>query len=273
MKPNKKFQELRKLKGPSQLEFAGKLGVSRSLIADIERGKANLSKKIMSKITQVFDIQPGYFLTDVNKNLPNFIQGIDTGFTQEDIVQMRKNAKDRINKLRASKLVDAETLSDGEILMIYGDKNSTIALKNISEERQQKLNKLREKQKVIAEKAIGTFAEESATYREFKNSILAIQSFENLLNNIIYCSEINELIKVDESAWAYANLPFSSFIEFLKADFERIEPYSHIFLSLANAMKSFAEQAFNIPNEIIGIDGAEFTEYLAMNGKSGIKTQ
>lgn len=82
MEPNIKFITLRKDKGPSQLEFAKKLGVSRSLIADIERGKASLSNKIMSKMFEIFDIEAGYFDNDIQKKNIEIKQGVETGVKQ-----------------------------------------------------------------------------------------------------------------------------------------------------------------------------------------------
>lgn len=61
MQPNLKFKKFREDKSLTQLELAKKLDISRSLIADIERGSTGISKRVMSKIVNKFNIESGYF--------------------------------------------------------------------------------------------------------------------------------------------------------------------------------------------------------------------
>ncbi len=82
MEPNVKFKKLRKDKNLSQLELATNLGVSRSLIADIERGSTGISKKLMSKILTIFDIEAGYFNEQKMTAIDNLKQGNETGGKQ-----------------------------------------------------------------------------------------------------------------------------------------------------------------------------------------------
>jgi len=82
MKPNVKFTELRKRLGPSQSEFANKIGVSRSTIADIERGRIRVSKRVRSKIVEKFNVEIGYFDTEKSVNNVEIKQGVEIGSRQ-----------------------------------------------------------------------------------------------------------------------------------------------------------------------------------------------
>jgi transcriptional regulator with XRE-family HTH domain len=61
MTPNKKFKDLRKSLALSQIEFAAKIGVSQGTIADIERGRIGISKRVKEKIIEKMNIEAGYF--------------------------------------------------------------------------------------------------------------------------------------------------------------------------------------------------------------------
>jgi transcriptional regulator with XRE-family HTH domain len=96
MKPNNKFIELRKRLGPTQSVFAEKLGISRSTVADIERGAIGVSKKVKSKILDKFKNESGYFDEEkadknVEMNQGNEL-GYNQGFLENDYY---KNLKDR----------------------------------------------------------------------------------------------------------------------------------------------------------------------------------
>lgn len=269
MEPNIKFIELRKSKNLSQVEFAQIIGVSQGTIGDIERGRIGISKNVKSKIIEKFDIEAGYFDSENQERNIELKQGIETGWRQGFENNSTQYAKDKIEKfLGKPKKVNALNLTDQQILSISANKKSNVYVQNITPERQQALLKLFDKQKVIAEKVLNSLANENTDFDEFRNAILAIQSFENLLNNIIDCRDINRLIKIEDSAKNYPMVIFSDFKATLNADFLKIKPYAHIFSDLAKAMKTFANKALEIPNELIGIDEQEFTEYIALNSKN-----
>lgn len=72
MEPNNKFIEMRKRLGPSQAQFAAKIGVARSTIADIERGSIGVSKRVRSKIVVKFKDEVGSFDgKKIDKNVEN----------------------------------------------------------------------------------------------------------------------------------------------------------------------------------------------------------
>lgn len=82
MEPNKKFVELRKKEGPSQAEFADKIGVSRSTIADIERGRIGISNRVKSKIVEKLNVESGYFDGEIENKNVELKQGGESGFMQ-----------------------------------------------------------------------------------------------------------------------------------------------------------------------------------------------
>lgn len=82
MKENIKFKNFRKANSLTQLELSSKLGVSRSLIADIERGKATISKKLMSKFIQNFDIEAAIFDNEDHGKNDMSKQGVEAGGRQ-----------------------------------------------------------------------------------------------------------------------------------------------------------------------------------------------
>lgn len=54
MIPNRTFREYRKSKGLTQVAFAARIEMSQGVITDIERGRIKTSKKVCSKIKEVF---------------------------------------------------------------------------------------------------------------------------------------------------------------------------------------------------------------------------
>lgn len=80
MEPNNKFIELRKRLGPTQEEFAGKLGISRSTIADIERGSIGISKRVKSKILDKFPDEVGYFEDEKRLKSVEMKKGVEIGW-------------------------------------------------------------------------------------------------------------------------------------------------------------------------------------------------
>lgn len=68
-----KIKELRLRLGLSQTEFAHKIGVSRSYIAQIEGGKSEPSISLLKNITKTFELFSDYFLDDyktIEENAP-----------------------------------------------------------------------------------------------------------------------------------------------------------------------------------------------------------
>ena len=82
MIPNTRFIELRKRLGPSQTDFAANLGVARSTIADIERGRIKVSKRVKNKIVEKFRDEAGYFDTEKIDISVELKQGVETGVKQ-----------------------------------------------------------------------------------------------------------------------------------------------------------------------------------------------
>ena len=120
-------------------------------------------------------------------------------------------------------------------------------------------------ERFVAEYICSKLSKENQQLDEFRKNILAIQGFENLLNDIIYNTAINTLIKIEDSAKHYSTLSFSEFKDALNADYAKFKPYASIFSELASAMKGFADKAKEIPEELIGIDKQEYDEYIALN--------
>ena len=274
MEPNKKFKELRKKLMLSQTDFAEKLGVSQGTIGDIERGRIGISKNVKSKIIEKFNIEAGYFDDSGKSKNIEIRQGDETGLRQGllsemEVKELQERAKNRIHNLRnpKKKHVNTENLTDQEILQINSQKEGSYVIHNLSNERLENLTKLLKKQQVIAEKVINTLVMENYDYKNFRNDILAIQSFENVLDNLINCSEINELIKIKDSARHYPNMSFSDFKTAVSADFDNIKPYLKIFSALAKSLKAFVDKAQHIPEEITGIDINEYKEYIELNAE------
>lgn len=281
MKENTKFREFRKDKSHSQLEFAEKLKVSRSLIADIERGKTGISKKLMAKLTEVFDVNSGYFDVQESSKSDEINQGVESG-SNEDIDNFNAIIKEKeIRKLESRlshkvpkllkkvndpnyKAIDAETLTDKEILTIFADRNCNIHVSNISTERHLILVKITEKQKVIAEKVINELAAENSKYQSFRASILAIQNFEDMLNNITYNDIINDLVKIEYAAGHYINC---STVNEMKAaiskDFSKFELHLSVFKDFAKAVETFVRNLQVLSKET-DIDQMEFDGYLSL---------
>ncbi|AND63641.1 hypothetical protein AX766_04230 [Flavobacterium covae] len=64
-----KIIKYRKLKNLTQTQFAEKMSVSRSYIAQIEGGKIEPSKGFMDKMIEVFDLNKKFFFIDDEQNL------------------------------------------------------------------------------------------------------------------------------------------------------------------------------------------------------------
>ncbi len=269
MTPNLKFKDFRNSLGLSQIELAAKLGVSQGTVGDIERGRIRISKNVKSKIIKKFDIEAGYFETDLQSKNIELKQGSETGYRQgfNETEELLRRSKDRSENRRfdASKHVDAATLTDDEILKIFADRKGGVIVKNIPPERGEVLSKIFEKQRVVAEKVILTLASENTSFKDFRRAILAIQSFQDLLDNTRNNPEINKLVKIEVSARHYATLPFKEFKFNLNEDFSQFKPYLNIFLELAKAMKAFADAVKEIPTEIMDVDLEEYENYLALN--------
>lgn len=79
----KKIRKLRLQLDLSQEEIAEQLGVSRSYYSAIEIGKRKITKKLLSKIKQLWNIDEGYFssenLQDDNENLRGKYGGVFEG--------------------------------------------------------------------------------------------------------------------------------------------------------------------------------------------------
>jgi len=82
MEPNLKFREMRKGLNLSQVDFAAKIGVSQGTITDVERGRIGVSKKLKSKIKEIFGIESGYFDTVLQLKKTVLNQGIKSGLNQ-----------------------------------------------------------------------------------------------------------------------------------------------------------------------------------------------
>lgn len=266
MEPNTKFKKLRKQLKLSQIEFAAKIGVSQGTIGDIERGRIGISKSVKLKIIEKLGIESGYFDADNEQQNIESSQGNESGSTQG--FDLRNNLFYNPNKKLStkSKIIDAATLSDEEIIKIYTDKESQTWVTNVSPERQIALTKVFEKQKVIAEKAINVLTSEKPEYNQFRKDLFAIQSFENILDNLINCSQLNELFKIEDSARRYRSVSYKDFKSNLFADYIKIAPHKHIFSNLAKAMKAFVDKASQIPEDLTGIGIEEYEEYQVMNG-------
>lgn len=82
MQPNFRFKKFREDRTLTQLELSKHLGISRSLIADIERGSTGISKRVMSKLVKKFDIESGYFDAPVKEKNNEVNQGNESGYNQ-----------------------------------------------------------------------------------------------------------------------------------------------------------------------------------------------
>lgn len=105
MQPDKDFILLRKRLGPSQVEFAEKIGVSRSTIADIERGRIRVSKRVKAKIVEIFPKESGYFDIKISRRVVKKTQGNESGLYQgppkhaiKEITWIRRVHKDIKNE-------------------------------------------------------------------------------------------------------------------------------------------------------------------------------
>ncbi len=99
MKQNLKFIKLRSDSGLSQFEFAAKIGVSRSTIADIERGRIGISKRVLSKLVEKMDVESGYFVEKETDHTVNLNRGIESGVTQGSQQKLSDFLTDLSNKM------------------------------------------------------------------------------------------------------------------------------------------------------------------------------
>jgi transcriptional regulator with XRE-family HTH domain len=84
------FKDLRREKKITQLDFANKLSVSRSAIAQIESSNNNPSRDLVLKLLEVFDVS-----SNLRQELERYIKG-DKGMSKEEVNygDLSKNDKD-----------------------------------------------------------------------------------------------------------------------------------------------------------------------------------
>ena len=267
---NSKLKEIRQALGLNQKDFAAKLNIKQSYYSALELGKKDINtSKVLQTLFNEIGVNAEWYFNSVgtifNKNNEQNNWGNGGGNAIENILSPIKRKKSHDAKGYLLKYIDASTLTDIEILKIFTNQPPGIKIGNLSDERINSISKLVDKQKVIAEKVFNILSKENQQLDEFRKNILAIQGFENLLNDIIYNTAINTLIKIEDSAKHYSTLSFSEFKDALNADYAKFKPYASIFSELASAMKGFADKAKEIPEELIGIDKQEYDEYIALN--------
>ena len=67
-----KVKEWRKEMGLTQVEFSKLLGISRSYLAEIERGSIKGSVKLISKLSEVTKKPLGYFIDEENLDINSY---------------------------------------------------------------------------------------------------------------------------------------------------------------------------------------------------------
>ena len=246
MIPNTRFIELRKRLGPSQTDFAANVGVARSTIADIERGRIKVSKRVKNKIVEKFRDEAGYFDTEKIDISVELKQGVETGVKQgfddftmpEDQREIFKKHADR----RIKELTATYHVSDIDKITL----------------------KLFEKQKVISEKVINSLLSENANYKLFRSSILAISNFEDMFNEITYSNLLNDLVRIQDMSRKYIdNETVADVKSAVVNDFHKFEPYISVLLDLAKAMEKFVTQVRDL-EEVFDIDKADCNNYLSL---------
>ncbi len=268
MKPNIHFKEYRKGLGLSQVDFAKKLSVSQGTITDIERGRIGVSKNVRKKIQQNFGTESGYFDPPITNNNNEINQGSESGYNQGF---MRKSSmvtviqSDSEQAALATKRIDASKVPFAEIVELMTQKSGEIVFLNISQDAVDKLWQLFDKQRFVSEKAITDMQANNKEFVQFKASINAIKSIQNLLDNMTFSHDLNDVFTATGLTRENFNKSLGETKDFLSQKFKNVEPYAAIFNNLAKAMIVFANKAKSIPSDVSDIDKEEFEEYLELN--------
>ncbi|CAN5258000.1 hypothetical protein BH09BAC2_BH09BAC2_00460 [soil metagenome] len=262
------LQGLRNLTNLSQTDFAKKVGVSQGMISDIERGKIPISTKIKTKIIENIGFKSGVLKgVDVSKYL-EVNQGSDSGSNQGNDGKIRFLSPDgRMLEYEFEKhdRIEAGRLSFNEIVQILTDRAGEVILLNIPDEMNKRLSQLYDKQRFVTEKAIEALCTERNNFKEFKDNLQAIITFQNVLENIINCTEITDIFTARGAARHSLTMNLPETKAAIASNFKVIEPFAPIFKSLAQSMKTFADKARTIPQSITGIDKGEFDNYIELN--------
>lgn len=235
MIPNTKFKAFREGLNLTQTEFAASLGISQATITDIERGRIGISKRVMRKINEKYNIEVGYFNTDKIQQIDSRNAGSEVGLKEgSDIFPKDQAINDRANSRMKELLAGQDQL------------------------------KIFEKQKVITEKVIGLLCRNNKKYNDFRSSVIAIQAFEDILNDLSYSNELNKLFNITYAARNYMNKgTMNDLKQAMEADFKEIERHATIFADLAKALQQFAKRYLD-KNVVTDIDREEFEQYLEL---------
>ena len=246
MEPNNSFIMLRKRLGPSQAEFAEKVGVSRSTIADIERGSIKVSKRVRTKIIEKFEHEVGNLFSQNIDNNVDLKEGIKGGL-KEDFYDFTMPENER------------------EIFLKYADRRiKELKAAYHVNDIDKKTLKLFEKQKVISEKVINSLLSENENYKLFRSSILAISNFEDMFNEITYSNLLNDLVRIQDMSRKYIDIETVADVKSAVVnDFHKFEPYISVLLDLAKAMEKFVTQVRDL-EEVFDIDKADCNNYLSL---------
>lgn len=256
-----KILKLRKAMNHTQLEFADKIGISRSTLADIERGGIPISKRVKSKLSNFLDIESGYFEGDKTAKNTHLNQVSESGLNQLlEIVIMKNEAAQKEEQNKISKATSSVKMVDFD--KIYGDQ--ALAPKAHNEDSGINHN-VYEKQLLISEMAVKNLSNQSTEYTQFRKAMISIQGFQNILDNLSHSAEINKLIRLDHITRYHLGHKYVDLIEALNSKFELFRPHISHFIELSDSLKSFAEAASHIPESILGIDPDEFKDFTEIN--------
>ncbi|MDR3335025.1 MAG: helix-turn-helix domain-containing protein [Treponema sp.] len=111
-----RFREVRATSGLKQKDFAASIGISHSVISDIERGAREPSRQVLSALAEVYHVDLNWLLLGVGKNegiVPAQVKTTRLNTSeveglQQELEALKKNITDleRENKELSKELLD-----------------------------------------------------------------------------------------------------------------------------------------------------------------------
>jgi transcriptional regulator with XRE-family HTH domain len=84
MQLNLRIRELRKERGLTLADLAGKVGVSTPHMSEVERGKKNLNNHLLERISEALGVHPTQLLGDTESQQWNSLKSIVEDLSRDD---------------------------------------------------------------------------------------------------------------------------------------------------------------------------------------------